>query len=140
MCTSEPSSSSSIASSPALLWTIPSALNHGESGAKQCVRQSQILACGKSAALRPGGPTCFLRQSEERRKLQAGSSVRARLLSESRRDVRHPNLSLRSRFCPRFALAFDRLLRADRLCHGIKERKASIVFQVAQDPDRHPQT
>src|SRR5207249_8697337 len=102
------------ASSPALLWTIPSALNHGESGAKQCVRQAQILACGKSAALRPGGPTCFLRQSEERRKLQAGSSVRARLLSESRRDVRHPNLSLRSRFCPRFALAFDRLLRADR--------------------------
>src|SRR5437870_5055967 len=92
------------------------------------MRQSQILACGKSAALRPGGPTCFLRQSEERRKLQAGSSVRARLLSESRRDVRHPNLSLRSRFCPRFALAFDRLLRADRLCHGIKERKASIVL------------
>src|SRR5207244_9538377 len=54
-------------------------------------------------------------------------------------DVRHPNLSLRSRFCPRFALAFDRLLRADRLCHGIKERKASIVFQVAQDPDGQSQ-
>src|SRR5437870_3232858 len=62
-----------------------------------------------------------------------------RLLNASRRDVRHPNLSLRSRFCPRFALAFDRLLRADRLCHGIKERKASIVFQVAQDPDGQSQ-
>src|SRR5207253_5543841 len=91
------------------------------------------------AALPPGGTTFFLWQVEERWKVAGRFSGRSRFVNESWKGVRHPNFVFTLPIFPRFALAFDRLLRADRLCHGIKERKASIVFQVAQDPDGQSQ-